>query len=178
MKLCLYILWWWELRMRAAVVCSYLDVNDRYQPLPVPAGECTCVSRAECSGAAMIFKKKWFQDRAPAVVVPVSCRMCYHCPVWTKPSSVTGLGTSISKQLGSYWYAHVTPLSLMGSLLQMTPWEQAVKICSWWRQRLLSVCPASWSQNVREKDAEGSGSLVQILPELCLPSPGTSPYVA
>lgn len=176
MKLCLHIVWRWELRMRAAVICSCLEVNDWYQPLPVPAGECPCVSRAECAGAAMIFQKRWFLDRAPAVVVPASCRTCYHCPVWTKPSSVTGLGKSNLKQPGRYWFAHVTTLSLMGGLLQMTPWEQAVKLCTWWRQRLLSIHSAPWSQTVREKDAEGPGSLVQM--SLCLSSPGTPPDMA
>lgn len=88
--------------------------------------------------------------------------MCYHCPVWTKTSSVPGPGKSVLKQPGSYCFAHVTPLSLMGSLLQMTSWEQAVKLCRSWRQKLLSVGPAPQSQTVREKDAEGSGSLVQI----------------
>lgn len=39
-KLSLNVLWRWELRIMAAVVCSYLEVNDRYQPLPVPDGEC------------------------------------------------------------------------------------------------------------------------------------------
>lgn len=101
-------------------------------------------------------------NRAPAVVVPVSCIIYYHCPVWTKTSSVTGLGKRILKQPGNYCFAQVTPLSLMGSLLQMTSWEQAVKLCRSWRQRLLSAGPAPQSQAVREKDAEGSGSLVQI----------------
>lgn len=119
MKLSLYILWRWELRTRVAVVCSYLEVNDRYQPLPVPAGERPYVSRAECAGAVMIFKKRWFLDRVPGVVVPVSCITFYHCPVWTKTSSAIGLGKSILKQQGSYCFAHVTPLSLMGSLLPM-----------------------------------------------------------